>query len=77
MSDPSLELLYSALATPIGIAITVSDFERARGKLYAARRASGDPALDALQLRRSPVHPEFEIWIVKGTSMPKTESPVP
>jgi len=65
--DPSLELLYSALGSQIGIVVSVSDFIRGQQKLYQAKRASGDPSLDCLQFRRSPVNPETEIWIVKAT----------
>ena len=66
--DPSLELCYQALASPIGIVISVSDFASVQQKLYTARRKSGDPDLACLQFRRSPTAPETEIWIVKGTA---------
>jgi hypothetical protein len=71
--DPSLELCYQALASQIGIVISVSDFISAQQKLYSARKKSGDTDLDVLQFRRSPTNPEGEIWIVKSRS--RRESP--
>lgn len=71
--DPSLELCYQALASPIGIVVSVSDFGSAQQRLYSARKRSGDPDLACLQFRRSPTNPESEIWIVKGTA-PKEQS---
>lgn len=61
-----LELLYQALASPIGIVVRTSNFSLCQQRFYRARREAGDPALDCLQLRRSPFAPEGEIWIVKG-----------
>lgn len=65
-SDELLSLLYQALASPRGIVLAVTDFVPCQAKLYKARKDSGDPALAALQFRRSPQNPEGEIWIVKG-----------
>ena len=45
------ELLYSALAAPVGILCQASDPALARQRLYAARKGLGDPALDCLQIR--------------------------
>lgn len=61
-----LEILYLAAASAIGLVVKVSDFQLAQQRLYAARRKSGDPSLDCLQLRRSPFNPESELWIVKA-----------
>jgi hypothetical protein len=61
-----IEYLYQALASPIGIVLEVSDVGIAQQRLYKARRDSGDPELDRLQLRRSPFLPESELWVVKG-----------
>jgi hypothetical protein len=61
-----LEILYQALASPIGLVIAVGDFVKDQAKLYQARSKSGDPDLEVLQFRRSPHNPEQELWIVKG-----------
>lgn len=61
-----LEILYTALQSPIGVVIRVSDFQLAQQRLYKARRDAMDPELACLQFRRSPFDP-LEIWIVKGT----------
>lgn len=66
--DPSMEILYAAIASPIGVVVSVSDFQLCQARLYKARKQSGDPSLDCLQLRRSPINPETELWIVKGTN---------
>lgn len=46
-----LELLYSALAQPIGLVLCTSDTEQARQALYRARARAADPALDTLQFK--------------------------
>jgi hypothetical protein len=60
------DLLYAAMGAQIGIAVQVSDFLNARGRLYAARAKSGDPELARLQIRRSLMMEPDVIWIVKG-----------
>ena len=62
----ALELLYQALASPIGIVVRVTDIERARARLYKAKADARDPALANLQLRKSPLGEPDVIWIVKG-----------
>lgn len=78
--DPSLSLLYQALASPIGIVLEVSDYVRASQRLYRARSEAHDPALVQLQFRHSPYDPEHELWIVKAGKVelakpPQEESP--
>lgn len=46
-----LELLYAALAQPIGLVLHTSDTEQARQALYRARTRASDPALDVLQFK--------------------------
>lgn len=67
--DPHLSaLLYEALAAPVGLLCSASpDFDRARAKLYATRRALADPALEALQFRASPWPEEGNLVICKAT----------
>lgn len=64
--EEPLELMYRALASPLGIAVKVSDFLNARARFYSARAASGDPELARLQFRQSLAMEEDTIWIVKG-----------
>lgn len=67
MTDHSdaTNLLYAALAEPIGLLLATNDPERARAKLYAARKAALDAELDVLQIRMSPFA-EGELVIVKS-----------
>lgn len=66
-----VEFLYRAMSSPLGIVISVSDFTLASQRLYAARRKLDDQDLSCLQIRRSPVKPEDELWIVKGPANAK------
>lgn len=59
-----LEFWYAALASPLGVVIETDNFERARAKLYAARREAMDPALDNIAVMQSPTNPS-DIWLVK------------
>ena len=58
------EVLYAALAEPIGLVLRTSDTKRVRQHLYAARRAACDPALEILSIRISPF-PEGDLVIVR------------
>lgn len=62
MND-EVEVLYSAANSSHGLVIKTSNFELARARLYAARKRLGDPALDALQIRRGP---NDELWLIPG-----------
>lgn len=65
------QVLYLALAQPIGLAIQCgSDFAAARARLYTARAALNDPALRELQFRPSPF-PDANLLIVKRRVAPK------
>jgi hypothetical protein len=61
------EHLYRALSSPLGIVLVCpgGGREKVRMQIYAARRATQDPALECLQIRFGPTNDE-EIWIVKG-----------
>ncbi len=48
-----IDVLYQALAEPIGLIIRVSDREQVRQRLYQARTKAGDKALEGLQIRVS------------------------
>jgi hypothetical protein len=69
-----IDVLYQALGSPLGLVIRVSNFALAQQRLYKARRDASDPDLACLQLRRSPLVPDSELWIVKGgdVAVPKT-----
>lgn len=59
------EVLYEALASPLGIVLLVDDVERARQTLYRLRREAADPDLQQLALAPSPEAPTTELWIIK------------
>lgn len=58
-------LLYTAMDSPWGIVLSVSNFGLAQQRLYAERRACADPELDELSFRRSPVG-DSELWILRN-----------
>lgn len=63
---PLIELLYEAIRAERGIKVQVisPSVELFRAKLYAARKDTLDPDLDALAFWISPVNPNT-IWIGK------------
>ena len=63
MSLPILELWYTALREPIGIAIPCSDPEKLRARLYVARKQAADPAIQGLMIHTSPRNKAGEVWI--------------
>ena len=62
-----LELWYTALRTPKGIEVEVTDVVRFRSYMYQARKKAGDERLDQLSLVASPVNPETHVWIAFRT----------
>lgn len=71
MSKPSknelLAMLWNAYGAPIGLLVWSSDPERARARLYAARKAAQSEELDCLQIRLTKdFGDEGQILIVKG-----------
>lgn len=68
MQDTSkwLDFWYQALGAKVGIVVAVSDVPKAIQKLYQARAKSTDPALQGLQVRRSPLLPNEEVWLLKS-----------
>lgn len=80
MTSPNLEhlaILETALASPLGLVLQVSDFPRARAALYAARAASQDPRFNSLQIRSSGL-PDGNLLITKIAleASPKASSPI-
>jgi hypothetical protein len=59
-----LAILYQALGSPHGLVIETSNWNLARQRFYKARSDAGDPALQGLEIRRSPEHPDTELLIL-------------
>jgi hypothetical protein len=62
-TEEIVELLYGALAEPVGVLLQCNDPVRARAKIYAVRRGLMDAELNAL---RFVVWPEGQLAICKG-----------
>jgi hypothetical protein len=63
-SLPLIEILYRALAAPLGIVVETDDADFLRQKLYAARRALPEvEELGHLSFVPSPTNPQ-QLWIV-------------
>lgn len=67
MQSVSLNLLYEALGTDLGVVILTNDAEKARQKLYKLRAEANDPDLESLSIVQSPTAPN-QLWIVKRKS---------
>lgn len=63
-----LEFWYEALENPFGVVIAVSDVPKGIQRLYQARQKSGDEKLAGLSIRKSPLNPDSEVWLVHTTS---------
>lgn len=63
METNFLEFWYAALGTNVGICIETDDPDRCKQRLYAARKASGDPDLDCLAIVQSPTD-AGHLWII-------------
>ena len=58
-----LYLAREALRFEHGIAVQCSDPLSLRTVLYRERKSSGEPELDLLEFRISPLSPDNELWI--------------
>lgn len=67
------DMLYQALAEPVGLLLSSPDPAKARQLLYANRTAIGDPELGRLQFRLVDLGEGPQIAIVKGASLPAAE----
>lgn len=65
MPEASLNTLYEALGTPLGIVLATDDPEKLRQKLYRLRDAADDPMLKELSIVISPTMPQSQVWLVK------------
>lgn len=61
---PSVELLYRALESSLGIVVSTDDPELLRKKLYALRKEAQNPDFDNLVFKPSVSKPESELWII-------------
>jgi hypothetical protein len=57
------EILFTALASPLGIEVETNNPTSLRAKLYEARRE--DEALHCLSIHPSPANPSKALFIVK------------
>jgi hypothetical protein len=65
MAEASLNTLYEALGTPLGIVLQTDNPEKTRQKLYRLRETCDDPMLKELSIVISPTMPQSQVWIVK------------
>lgn len=61
--SPTSELLYEALASPLGLIIETNDPTALRAKLYQLRKT--DPAFECLSFVTSRTNPTTQLWIVR------------
>lgn len=65
MAEASLNTLYEALGTPLGVVVQTDNPEKLRAKLYRLRETCDDPMLKELSIVISPTMPQSQVWIVK------------
>lgn len=65
-SAEATQILYRALAEPIGLLLRTSSPVQAKTRFYAARAKAKDAALAGLQIRASPIE-GGDLILVKGT----------
>lgn len=67
--DLERELLFQAMAAPIGIVIQTEELDLDLVRLGKARAA--EPETRAIEIRRSPASPQTELWLVRVEKIPK------
>lgn len=67
------ELLFQAMAAPIGIVIQTEELDLAQVNLGKARKA--EPSCHQIEVRRSPRSPLTELWLVKVDKIPLPPPP--
>jgi hypothetical protein len=65
MPEASLNTLYEALGTPLGVVVQTDNPEKLRAKLYRLRDGADDPMLKEISIVISPTMPQSQIWIVR------------
>lgn len=68
MAEASINLLYEALGSPLGIVIQTDNPEGLRAKLYRLREGCDDPMLKEISIVISPTMPGSQVWLVKRKS---------
>ena len=63
--NPLVELLYRAFDAQVGIAVSVSDPDRARAKFYQARKDALNPAFEDIAIVPSRTNPTGELWLLR------------
>lgn len=71
MSSVSINLLYEALGSPLGVVLQCDNVEKVRQRLYKLRADHGDADLECLHLVQSPSNPSH-LWIVKKVPADET-----
>lgn len=67
--EAALELLYQAFHAKLGILVRTSgDVSRIQVALATARLKSGDPDLQIISVKRSPLAPQTDLMLVKRGS---------
>lgn len=69
------ELLFQAMAAPIGIVVQTEELDLAQVNFGKARKA--EPSCHAIEVRRSPRAPLTELWLVKTAKIPLPPAPAP
>lgn len=67
MMPPLIELLYAAMNSEFGVAVSTSDPVQLRAKLYPLRKT--DPDLACLSFTISPTNPTSELWIIRNAQV--------
>jgi hypothetical protein len=65
VSEASINLLYEALGSPLGVVIQTDNPEGLRAKLYRLRDQADDPMLKEISIVISPSMPASQVWLVK------------
>lgn len=66
--DTANQIWLTALQSPFGVGVVVTDMMRAKAQLYNARKRmieKGVPGLDKFRIKTSPSNPASQLYIVK------------
>lgn len=71
------QMMYDALAQPIGLLVASPDVAKARSAFYAARNKINDPVLGQLQIRLIVMDGEPMLALVRSDQVLPLPAPVP